>query len=441
MKLPHSPESERAIVAALMLRPTDVDAIVGALHDDDFHEARHRAIYLAAVKLFDRGEPIDVMTLERQLRAADALNMVGGSEALGAITDAHRWLPIDIDHHVEVVRKLARVREAITICRDIASSGDDAVGDPDAWLDRVGEELSHLQSRERGGYVHLRDSVGDVLRDIFARKDLPFVGVPTPFVGLDDLLCGLEPGDLVILAARPSVGKTALGLQWLRHVTGEGYPGLCLSIEMRTARLIRRLLANEARVHASRLRSGKLEGGDAAALIAAAGRLEHVPIDIDDATKKVNDIRAVVRAWRRDRSVPHRPDGLGLVMVDYLQLAEGSGGEYDTREREVSEISRGLKALAKEIKMPVLALCQLNRAVETKPQQPQLSHLRESGSLEQDADVVLFLWAPDPKAPTEIELVVGKQRDGARDSIALTFDGRYQRFTQTEESKQTEMPT
>ncbi len=461
--LPHNKEAEASVLGGVLLRNDALNEVVTIVDEDDFYVPAYKAVFSAMRKLADRGEPIDIVTLEHQLRTTEQLGLIGGIEGLGKLTERYATSH-NIAHHAELIRQAAAVRNLVVAAQEIAEEGRNDLEDVDAFIDAAEKRLLEVnQSGRRGGYVSAKELIHGVFENITERAKLknPITGVPTHFTKLDEMTGGLQPGDLVILAARPSMGKTALALNLAqhacilqdrhRHLPEEErppqYPVLFFSLEMSASQLIERILCSEARVDASKLRGGRLVEQEFASLVRAADRLYKAPLFIDEsAAPTILEIRARARRFRQDRSIfPVQPGSgdrkrppLGLVVVDYLQLCRGGRGHYDIREQEISEISRGLKALAKELELPVLALSQLNRGVDSRADhRPQLSDLRESGAIEQDADLIMFIYREERYITDEekrkavegqAEIIIGKQRNGPTGTVHLTFVGKHTRF-------------
>jgi replicative DNA helicase len=458
--IPHNPEAEAAVLGGVMLRNEALNEVVTIVDEDAFHVPAHRSVFRAMVKLFESGKPMDVVTLEHQLRTMDELGLVGGIEGLGKLADRYASSH-NILHHAGLVQQSATLRSLVTTTREIADEGcAGGVEDVEGFVDDAEGRVLAIGRGARRKTFH---SAKELIKDAFVRiterveQKNPVTGVPTEFPRIDAMTGGLQGSDLVVLAARPSMGKTALALNIAqnacvtraRHLQlpekdrPPRYPVLFFSLEMSKEQLIERLLCSEARVDLSLLRSGRLREEEFGALVRAADRLHEAPLFIDDsAAPTILEIRARSRRFRQDRSIfPEGTEGKtgrGLVVVDYLQLARGGGrGRYDLREQEISEISRGLKGLAKELGLPVLALSQLNRGVETRDdKRPRLADLRESGAIEQDADLIMFiyrreLYEPDDRRREfegQAEVIIGKQRNGPTGTVNLTFLGKYTRF-------------
>ena len=458
--LPHNREAEAAILGGILLRGEQaLNEVSDIVTDGDFYIPAHQAIYKAMAALAERREPIDVITLENQLRATDSLRLVGGIEALGKLGDRYATSH-NITHHAELVRRGAMLRNLSVAAREVAEEATGDLEDPYQFIDEAEKKIMAVNERgRRTAYQSSRELLLTVFKGITERhkRKNPITGVPTLFSDMDTMTGGLQPGDLLILAARPSMGKTAFALNLAanacipqaRHLSlpqeerPVTHPTLFFSLEMSAASLIERILCAEARVDYSKLRSGMFVEEDFRKLISAADRISMAKLFVDDqASPTILEIRARARRFREDRNIfDGGPEQIGLVMVDYLQLCRGGKGRSDSREQEISEISRGLKAMAKELKMPVIALSQLNRAVDSRADhRPQLSDLRESGAIEQDADVIMFIYRAERYLSTEAspaeraavenkaEIIIGKQRNGPIGTVNLTFIKHHTRF-------------
>jgi replicative DNA helicase len=464
--LPHRPEAENAVLGGVLLRGREaLGEVLELITEEDFYQPRAQAVFRAMRILEERGEPIDVITLEAQLRRTGELELVGGIEGLAKLdryATAH-----NIKAHAELVLEAAQIRNIVVTTREIAEEGMQEVEDVKAYIDTSEQKILKVNERGRKStYRSSRELMLEVFQGITERQRQtdPITGISTGFFQMDEMTAGLQPSDLIILAARPSMGKTAFALNLAQNACilpakfanappeqrPARYPVLFFSLEMGATQLIERVLCSEARVDYAQLRrGGRMMEQDFRGLIAAADRISNAPFYIDDtAAPSILEIRARARRWRDDRTIfpdadPNDPaqKQLGLVMIDYLQLARGGKSRYDSREQEISEISRGLKALAKELKVPVIALSQLNRAVDSRADhRPQLSDLRESGAIEQDADVIMFIYreerylsgdVPEEKrreVENKAEIIIGKQRNGPIGTVHLTFMKKHTRF-------------
>jgi replicative DNA helicase len=429
---PHNLEAERAILGAILLEPQIIPRAIELLTADEFYKDGHRKIYAAMVRLFDKSEPADALTVAEELRRAGELDDVGGQAALATLME-EASVATQFAAYAQIVRDKAQLRELIRVARELTEHGFDESEDVRALIDRAEQMVFRISERRlHKSAVPVREILTRTIEHIetLYRKKEHVTGVPTGFADLDRLTAGLQKADFIIIAGRPSAGKTAFALNVVQQVAVEaGRAALIFSLEMSKEQLVQRLLCSEARVDSHRVRTGYLETGDWKRIGAAAGRLADAPLFIDDtANLSVLEARAKARRIRAEH-------GLDLVVIDYLQLMQGRW-RAENRQQEISEISRSLKALAKELEVPVVALSQLSRAVEARgDSSPRLSDLRESGALEQDADVIVFLHRPGlfKENPSDAEknltdVIIGKQRNGPTDKIQLVFKPEYTRF-------------
>jgi replicative DNA helicase len=438
---PQNLEAERAVLGGIVRANDAINRVVELVGPDDFYQPAHRQVFAAMLDLSERGAPIDPITLAEALRLRNQLDDVGGPAGLAGLADATPTAA-GIETQARAVRDRALLRRLIAAASTIIARGYDEAGDVDDFLDQAERSVFELTERRvRPSFVAARDLIRDAFRVVETRAEsgAPTTGVPTGFPALDDMTGGLQPNDLVIVAGRPSMGKTAFALNLAGHAALQERRGVAVfSLEMSREQLVIRMLCAEAKVDAARLRSGFLSERDWRELTRAAGRLSEAPLFIDDTPAvTVLEVRAKAR-----RLMAERP--LGLLIVDYLQLMRGpeSGGER--REQEISEISRGLKALAKELSVPVIALSQLNRGLELRDEKrPKLADLRESGAIEQDADVILFLYRDavyrnrewreaNPDKVGDAEVIIGKQRNGPIGTVHLEFLDRFTLFQDKE---------
>lgn len=427
---PQNLEAEQSVLGAVLLDNHALNRALEILTPDDFYKEAHRRVFRAILDLYERNEAIDLVTLTEALRQRNDLEGVGGAAYLTELVNAVPTAA-NISHHAKIVHEKSLVRQLVRAATEIATRGYET-------QDRIEELLDYAEQRVFGisdakmkpSFYPIRQIVKDSFELIERRYEQKenITGVPTGFPALDDLTAGLHPGDLIIIAGRPGMGKTAFALNIAQHAAlDKRLPVAVFSLEMAREQLVIRMLCAEARVDAHKLRSGYLGAADWPKLTAAAGRITEAPIFIDDtAALSVLELRAKARRLKRDQ-------GLDMVIVDYLQLMRGRGNA-DTREQEISEISRSLKALAKELRVPVIALSQLSRAVENRTERrPQLSDLRESGAIEQDADLVMFVYRDELYKQTEenrnrAKIIVSKQRNGPTGDIDLVFLKEYTRF-------------
>jgi replicative DNA helicase len=430
---PYSQEAEAALLGAMMLSKEAVCKAFEALQEDEFYKEAHKKIFKACLKLFENNQPIDLITVSDQLKKENTLEEVGGYTYLNSLVDI---LPSseNINYYLKIIQDKAILRRLIEVGTQIVDSGYNQQQDASEILDQAEQLLFNLVSKKpTQDFV----SVGSLLHESFitieelhkrAKERKAYVtGVPSGFIDLDLKTAGFHPGDLIIIASRPSMGKSSFCLNILAHVgIVEKIPCGIFSLEMSKEQVVFRLLCSEARVNGQRIRTGKIEEEDWPKLTAAAGRLQEAPIFVDDTPAiPILELRAKSRRLKAKYNI-------GLLIVDYLQLVQGRPAE--TREQQISEISRSLKALAKELNLPVIAVSQLSRAVETRQDpKPRLSDLRESGAIEQDADLVLFIYREEyykPSKETEgiAEIIIGKQRHGPVGSVKLAFLKDYAKF-------------
>jgi replicative DNA helicase len=444
---PHNLDAERAVLGAVLLEGRDaLPRAIEVLKTSDFYTEAHRAVYEAMLRLFDRGEPVDLITLTEELRRNDQLQFAGGPAALALLVE-QASIAAHLMSYAGIVRDMAVLRELIQTSTQIITQAFDAKEDVQALVDDAERRIFGLAERRLEGNAL---PVGKILKNTFEyierlyeRKE-HITGVATGFERLDLETSGFQPSDFIIIAGRPSMGKTAFALCIAQHV-GIVLRGkvLVLSLEMSAQQLVQRLLCSEAKVDSQAVRTGFLTSADWNRLTAAAGRLAEAAIYIDDSPGlTVLEARAKARRMKAEH-------GLDLVVIDYLQLMRGRAS-MENRQQEISEISRSLKALAKELNVPVVALSQLSRAVEARAQRdfrPQLSDLRESGALEQDADVILFLYRQsvykDDVPPDEAnlaEVIIGKQRNGPIGTVKVVFLPQYARFENVAEMHRQPQP-
>jgi replicative DNA helicase len=434
---PHSIEAEQAVLGGLLLDNSAWDRIAGIVYEHDFYREDHRRIFAAIVAQIEATRPADVLTVAEALRQDGSLEAMGGMAYLATLAQSTPSAA-NIRRYADIVRERSVMRTLAQVGTEIADSAYSPAGrDARTLLDEAESKVFKIAeqgARTDTGFQHLQPVLTQVVEriDMLYARDNPddVTGVPTGFADLDSMTSGLQPGDLVIVAGRPSMGKTAFALNIAEHVgLDKGLPVAVFSMEMAATQLAMRLLGSVGRLDQHRMRTGRLEKDDWQRLTNALGRLSEAPIYIDE-TPALNplDLRA------RTRRLHRQYDGLGLVVVDYLQLMSASSSNGENRATEISEISRSLKALAKELKVPVMALSQLNRSLEQRPnKRPVMSDLRESGAIEQDADVILFIYRDEvynPESPDKgsAEIIIGKQRNGPIGTVRLTFLGQHTRF-------------
>ncbi len=429
---PQSIEAEASILSAILLDNSTLLDVLEILLPEDFYRMAHQKIFAGISQLFNKAEPVDLVTLTSWLRDKNQLEEIGGAAYLARLVDT---VPsaINVAHYARIVRDKASLRRLIAKANDITQRCYDDAGDLDMVLDFAESAIFEISENRHRAAFHpigkIIDGNIDALEERQGNRAL-VTGVPTGFLRLDTMTSGLQGSDLIILAARPSMGKTALALNLARNAAVEAnVPVAVFSLEMSKEQLSMRMLCAEARVDSSRVRSGFINSEDWNRITEAAGSLSAAPIFIDDSPDiSATSIRTKSRRLKMDK-------GLGLVIIDYLQLMKGSQS-VERRDLEISEISRSLKLLAKELNVPVLALSQLNRKLEERSdKRPQLSDLRESGALEQDADLVAFIYRDevynkDENNPNRgtAEIIISKQRNGPTGVVPLTYLNAYTRF-------------
>jgi replicative DNA helicase len=430
--LPSSVESERVILGAILLDNQLITQTIEKLTPDDFYSPLHRRIYKAMLALFERAEQIDPILIGEELKKEGSIETVGG---IAAITNLTYGLPhfSDLSDYIKVVKDKSTLRSLIRVCNQITSEALAEEQDAEVILDRAEQMIFALaDERNKQGFVHVRPIAENVLarvQEYAKRKTHALTGLATGFRDLDEKTSGLQKTDLIIVAARPSMGKTALCLTLAQNAAIlERSVVAIFSLEMSKEQLVMRMLSSEARVDAHHFRTGYLSRDEWSRLAEAIGTLSEASIFIDDTPGiSVMEMRAKCRRLLAEQK------RLDLVVVDYLQLMQSSR-RSESRQHEVSQISRELKALAKELNVPVIALSQLSRAPESRnPPRPMMSDLRESGSIEQDSDVVMFIYRENYYKPTEenerlAELIISKQRNGPTGTIELVFLKEYTRF-------------
>lgn len=428
---PHSIEAEESVIGGVLLDNAALDRALEILAPEDFYREAHRKIMRAIIDLNARNEPVDLITLTDSLKGRNELQEVGGAAYLAELAERVPTAA-NVAYYARIVKEKAILRQLIQTTTDIALRSYEPQADVERFLDEAEHRMYEIAERKaRPSFFRLSEIVVESMKaveQLYERREM-VTGVPTGFLDLDRLTAGLQPSDLVIVAGRPSMGKTAFALNLAQYAALEAGTGAAIfSLEMSKEQLVLRMLCSEAKVDLSKMRAGYAAERDYPRLAIAAERLSEAPIYIDDTPAlSILELRAKARRLKRDREAK-----LGLIIVDYLQLMRGP--DTESREQEISAISRSLKALAKELNLPVVALSQLNRQVEQRSEKkPVMADLRESGAIEQDADLIMFLYRPwiyDPKGHDEheAEVIIGKQRNGPVGTVPLAFFSEYTRF-------------
>jgi replicative DNA helicase len=422
---PQNLEAEQSILGGILLDNQALNSVMEILSDGDFYSEAHRKIFKAILDLSERNEPCDLITITNILKDRKQIDQIGGMAYIASLVD-NVPSAANIAHYSRIVKEKAILRGLIEAATDILNKSFNVGSD----VDRILDEAEHIifeisENKVRPTFYPFKSVIKESIKTIerlYERKEL-VTGVPTGFERIDELTSGLQKSDLIIIAGRPSMGKTAFALDIAKNAAAESsVPVAVFSLEMSKEQLAIRMLSSDAKVDSQRIRKGFLGETDWPRLIAAASRLSEAPIFIDDTPAiTVLEMKAKARRLKADQ-------GLGLIIIDYLQLMRG-GGFKDNREQEISEISRSLKALAKELNVPVIALSQLNRKVEDRTnRRPQMADLRESGAIEQDADVIAFIYRDEVYNRSEdnpekgiAEIIIGKQRNGPTGVVKLAF--------------------
>jgi len=427
---PQSLEAEESVLGGILLNGQAIDQVVEIMGVEDFYREVHKKIFIAMMSLTERGEPIDLITLTDALKNRDELQVVGGATYLAELSEK---VPsaANISFYARIVKEKAVLRSLINVSGEIVSRCYNGEEHVEQFLDEAERLIFDVsEKRVRPAFSKVGDMIMDTIKTIeqlYERKEL-VTGVPTGFPDLDQKTAGLQPADLVIIAARPSMGKTAFVLNIAQYIALQTDMAVGIfSLEMAKEQLVMRMLCAEARVDNAKVRAGYLGERDFPRLAMAAGRLAEAPIYIDDTPgQNILELRAKARRLKREAN-------LGIIVIDYLQLMRGLTAQ-ENRTQELAEISRSLKALAKELEVPVVALSQLNRQVELRSdKRPVMSDIRESGSIEQDADVIMFIYRDEvyhseSDETGTAEIIIGKQRNGPTGTVRLAFRSEYTRF-------------
>ncbi|WP_240353198.1 MULTISPECIES: replicative DNA helicase [Cohnella] len=434
---PQNLEAEQAVLGAILL---EIEALITAmerLRSEDFYSVAHQRIFEAMIDLNENNEPLDLITLTALLQDRGQLEEIGGVSYLAKLANAVPTAA-NVEYYAQIVEEKSMLRRLIRTATQIVSSGYTTEDDVGALLNDAEARIMELSNRRAAhGFISIRD----VLMDVFERVEFLYnhkggtTGIPSGFPDLDKMTSGFQRSDLIIVAARPSVGKTAFALNIAQNVAVRASETVAIfSLEMSAAQLVNRMICAESNVDAGRMRTGFLEGDDWEKLSMAIGSLSEAQIYIDDTPGiTVADIRAKCRRLKKEK-------GLGMILIDYLQLIQGRGKPGENRQQEVSEISRTLKQIARELEVPVIALSQLSRGVEQRQdKRPMMSDLRESGSIEQDADIVAFLYRDDyynqdTEKKNIIEIIIAKQRNGPVGTVELVFLKNFNKFVSLDRS-------
>ncbi|MEE3329863.1 MAG: replicative DNA helicase [Myxococcota bacterium] len=430
---PHDLDAEKAVLSAIMIDPDVLHQVFEQINAEDFYHPSHQILYAAIVQLRDSNQPVDLTVIAGHLRAAEQLEAIGGVSTLAEISD-YEATPANVEHYARIIKDKSVKRNLISVASEIVAAGFDPSEEAGKLLDHAESKIFELsQAKAQSSLEPLDMQMSEAFDHIemLMTRGGELTGCATGFGEFDKMTGGLQPGDLIIVAARPSMGKTALTLNIARNaaVLADKHVAV-FSLEMTTRSLVMRMLSSEAEVDFSTFHKGLISVDAHGRLADAAGKLSRAGIWIDDTgAPSVLEIRAKCRRLKAQQ-------GLDMVIVDYLQLAHGDG-KIDSREQEISQISRGLKGLAKELNIPVVALSQLNRGPESRgaeDKRPMLADLRESGAIEQDADVIGFIYRDvvynkATEYPDKAELIIAKQRNGPVGTVNLKFEGRFARFS------------
>lgn len=428
---PHNIEAEQAVIGAIFLEPEAFSTASELLLPGDFYRASHQRIFETMLKLSDRGEPIDLVTVTTDLSNTKQLEEAGGVSYLAQLAESVPTAA-NIEYYAQIVEEKSVLRRLIRTATDIVTTTFTREDEVEDVLNEAEKSILEVSGRKNSGsFKQIKDVLIDVYDKIemLHRSDADVTGIPTGYRDLDKMTSGFQRNDLIIIAARPSVGKTAFALNISQNVAVNAGENVAIfSLEMGADQLVQRILCAEGNIDANRLRNGKLEPEDWTKLTMAMGSLSNAGIFIDDTPGiRVSEIRSKCRRLKQEH-------GLGMIMIDYLQLIQGSGKPGENRQQEVSEISRSLKGLARELNVPLIALSQLSRGVEQRQdKRPMMSDLRESGSIEQDADIVGFLYRDDyydkeSEKQNIIEIILAKQRNGPVGTVELAFVKEYNKF-------------
>ena len=427
---PHDIEAEQAVLGCMI---TDKDAVIAGVEsitEEDFYREDNKLIYKAITNLYNRADPIDIITLKSELSSMGKFEAVGGFEYLAGLSEKVPTTS-NVEKYIKIVEEKSTLRTLIKTANDIINAGYDPTQEPESIMDNAEKKIFNImQKKNQSGYSSIKDILVDSfteLEELYNRKQ-HVTGVPTGFIDLDNKTAGLHNSDLILVAARPAMGKSAFALNIATNAALSANTGVAIfSLEMSKEQMANRILGSVAMVDGNSIRTGRIADDDWIKLATASGELSQTGIFIDDTPGiSIMEIRAKCRKLKMEKNI-------GMVIIDYLQLVQGSS-KSGSREQEIAEISRSLKILAKEINVPVIALSQLSRAPEQRPDhRPMLSDLRESGSIEQDADVVMFLYRddyynPDTEKKNIAEVIIAKHRAGSTGTVELAWLGNYTKF-------------
>ena len=427
---PHDIEAEQAVLGCMI---TDKDAVIAAIEslaEEDFYREDNKLIYKAILNLYNRAEPVDIITLKSELSSIGKFDAIGGLEYLAELPEKVPTTS-NVDKYIKIVKEKSELRTLIKTANDIITLSEDPTQEVESIMDGAEKKIFNImQKKNQEGYSSIKDILVDSfteLEELYNRKQ-HVTGVPTGFIDLDKMTAGLHNSDLVLVAARPAMGKSAFALNIATNAAIQANTGVAIfSLEMSKEQMANRILGSVAMVDGNSIRTGRIADDDWIKLATASGELSQTGIVIDDTPGiSVMEIRAKCRKLKMEKNI-------GLVIIDYLQLVQASS-RAGSREQEIAEISRSLKILAKEINVPVIALSQLSRAPEQRPDhRPMLSDLRESGSIEQDADIVMFLYRddyynPDTEKKNIAEVIIAKHRAGSTGTVELAWLGNYTKF-------------
>ncbi|MBW3467955.1 replicative DNA helicase [Arthrospiribacter ruber] len=441
---PQAIDLEEAVLGALMLEKDALTAVVDILKPESFYKEAHKVIYSAILDLFGDSQPIDLLTVTNQLRKKGQLEIAGGAFFITELTSKVSSAA-NIEFHARIITEQSMKREMISIASEIQKDAYEDTTDVFELLDKMEQSLFEISEKNiRKNYSNMRDILKEAILDLESKKGQKdgLTGVPSGFTALDRVTSGWQKSDLVIIAARPAMGKTAFVLSVLRNAAVDhNRPVAIFSLEMSSVQLVNRLISSEAELDSEKIKKGNLADYEWEQLIHKTGKLAKAPLFVDDTPAlSILELRAKCRKLKAQHDIQ-------MIVIDYLQLMSGdskTGGQGGNREQEIASISRALKKIAKELSIPVIALSQLSRAVETRggDKRPQLSDLRESGAIEQDADMVMFLYRPEYYGFTEDdegnsvmgvgEVIIAKHRNGSLENVKLRFIGKYTKFTDLE---------